>query len=80
MTLKLSMSAGLIAAALVFAGHAASAAPISSAPKVLGQVTTQEAGVQKVQWRRCRFWRRECAFRWGWGGWRFRRCMIRHGC
>lgn len=30
--------------------------------------------------RRCRYWRRECADRWGWGGWEFRRCLYRHGC
>lgn len=29
---------------------------------------------------RCRGWRHECASRWGWGGWRFRRCLERHGC
>lgn len=26
----------------------------------------------------CRSWRRECADRWGWGGYRFRRCLDRH--
>jgi len=29
--------------------------------------------------RRCRRWRNECSYRWG-GGWRYRRCMRRHGC
>jgi hypothetical protein len=24
--------------------------------------------------------RHECAERWGWGGWGFRRCVERHGC
>ncbi len=28
----------------------------------------------------CRSWRHECAARWGWGTWRFRRCMNIHGC
>jgi hypothetical protein len=28
----------------------------------------------------CRAWRHECAERWGWGGWGFRRCLARHGC
>lgn len=28
----------------------------------------------------CRSWRHECADRWGWGGYRFRRCLDRHGC
>ena len=30
-------------------------------------------------YRYCRRWRRECRYRWG-GGWRYRRCMRRHGC
>ena len=29
---------------------------------------------------RCSAWRNECAARWGWGGWRFQRCIARHGC
>jgi hypothetical protein len=29
---------------------------------------------------RCWAWRKECAARWGWGTWRFRRCLARHGC
>lgn len=32
------------------------------------------------RFRRCRGWRHECADRWGWGTWRFDRCMARHGC
>ena len=28
----------------------------------------------------CRWWRRECSVRWGWGTWRFHRCMYLHGC
>ena len=31
-------------------------------------------------WNRCRSWRHECADRWGWGSWRFNRCLARHGC
>lgn len=29
---------------------------------------------------RCHYGRHECARRWGWGGWEFRRCLWRHGC
>lgn len=29
---------------------------------------------------RCRFVRHQCADRFGWGGWRFRSCMLRRGC
>jgi|CXWK01.1.fsa_nt_gi hypothetical protein len=32
------------------------------------------------RWNRCRAWRHECADRWGWGTWRFQRCLRRHGC
>jgi hypothetical protein len=28
----------------------------------------------------CQRSRHECAERWGWGGWDFRRCVERHGC
>jgi hypothetical protein len=34
----------------------------------------------QVQWRRCGFWRRECAIRWPGLGWRYRRCLTIHGC
>jgi hypothetical protein len=30
--------------------------------------------------RRCRYVRHECAERWGWGTWEYRRCVRRHGC
>jgi hypothetical protein len=33
-----------------------------------------------VQGGYCRGWARECASRWGWGSWRFQRCMRNHGC
>jgi hypothetical protein len=29
---------------------------------------------------RCHYWRQECARRWGWGGWEYRRCLRDHGC
>lgn len=32
------------------------------------------------RFNRCRGWRHECADRWGWGTWRFERCLARHGC
>jgi hypothetical protein len=28
----------------------------------------------------CRAWARECAIRWGWQTWRWRRCMRIHAC
>lgn len=53
----------------------AQAAPITSLAKPEIQST-----VEHVQFRRyCRRWRWECRSRWGFG-WRFQRCMARHGC
>lgn len=37
--------------------------------------------VEKVQYHNyCRRWRHECASRWGWGTWRYHRCLKFHGC
>ena len=44
-----------------------------------GARVMQSSAVEHAQFRRCRAWRRECRARWG-GGWRFRRCLARHGC
>jgi hypothetical protein len=44
-----------------------------------GAAVMQSSAVEHVQFRRCRAWYRECRARWG-GGWRFRRCLARHGC
>jgi hypothetical protein len=55
----------------------------------LPELSVQQTLIQPAQywrgnrwggWRRCGYWRRECAYRWGWGGRGFRRCMWRHGC
>jgi hypothetical protein len=40
----------------------------------------QRSLAEPVAWRRCVYWRHECAHRWGWGNWRWRRCLIWHGC
>ena len=46
----------------------------------MGKTLTQSVVTEPVQYRRyCRRWNRECRARWGWG-WRYRRCMRRHGC
>lgn len=44
----------------------------------VGNVRCYRGGYKK-RWRSCRSWRHECRDRWG-GGWRYRRCMRRHGC
>lgn len=64
------------------------AVAISAQTVVSSTASAMELGVNKpavsqgfteVQFRRCRFVRRECRARWG-GGWRYRRCVIRRGC
>ena len=74
---KMTLAAGLLALGTLAAPQMSSAASFSPAT---GIAATDSGLVQTVQFRGCRGWRRECAARWGWGGWRFRRCMARHGC
>ncbi|MBN8910762.1 MAG: glycosyl hydrolase family 5 [Rhizobiales bacterium] len=76
-----SLTLSVVASAFLFAApvSSASAAPASPSP---GQsaAASQSVLVEPVQFRRhCRRWNRECRARWGFG-WRYRRCMIRHGC
>jgi hypothetical protein len=78
MLTKLTLSAAAFAA-LAFA------TPISAA--TLGPPTpvpaVEEGLLHQAQWyghRRCRYWRRECASRWGWGSRGYYRCLWRHGC
>lgn len=75
----------LMAAALVLPlaatlpANASSPAPQSPAP---GRVLDANALLQPAYHpaSRCGAWRRECAARWGWGTWRFHRCMGWRGC
>jgi hypothetical protein len=73
-----------VAGSALVAGPAA-ATPLSTGATlgVLGFPTTLggEDIVQQASFhRRCRLWRRECAFRWGWGSPRYHRCLRRRGC
>lgn len=34
----------------------------------------------RTHFNSCRLTRANCADRWGWGTWRFRRCVRNHGC
>jgi len=72
-----TVAAGVALASVVwFTAPAAQAAPLAQTP--IG--VTADTLVEKARWGRyCRRWYRECRWRWG-GGWRFRRCMRRHGC
>lgn len=61
----------------------ASAVTVGPHSKALAPITVEDSLVKPVQWgewRYCRYWRRQCAERWGWGTRRFYRCLERHGC
>jgi hypothetical protein len=76
---KLTFFAGLLIATTVAPVQRSYAGPVSP-QSLLPQVATADASVvEKTQWRRCRFWREECAERWGWHKWGYRRCLWRHG-
>jgi hypothetical protein len=75
-TLLLTTATAALAAGLCLT--AAQAAPVSGI--TLSPLSTQSL-IEKAGWRRhCWRWRHICANRWGWGGWRFHRCMVIHGC
>lgn len=76
---KITVAAGVVALGTLFGTSMASAASV--APGATSPAASVDMSVvQKAQWGRCRAWRHECARRWGWGGWEFRRCLARHGC
>jgi hypothetical protein len=76
MLTKLTLGAAAIAAVAYLA-------PVSAAPLPTQTPVAEEALVQQVHDRGrgyCRYWRHECASRWGWGTPRFHRCLWRHDC
>jgi hypothetical protein len=74
---KMTLAAGLLALGTFASPQISAAASFSPMPSV----AAGDGGlVQTVHWRGCRYWRHECAQRWGWGGWRYRRCLARHAC
>jgi hypothetical protein len=81
---KLSLAAGVVAMAAMLAPIGAPAAPAMPQTRIVDM--DGGALVQKAQWgygygyRHCRYWRHECANRWGWRTPRFFRCLARHGC
>lgn len=76
---RLAVSAAAVAVLAMFAASApAGAAPIAPQSK---PIVLETAGdVQLVAYRYCRSWRFECSRRWGWGGWRYQRCLRLKGC
>jgi hypothetical protein len=79
MVRKLVMAGSLLAISIALGPQTASAVtvgPHSKAPAI----TTDDSLVQTVQFGYCRYVRRECAERWGWGTRRFYICLERRGC
>jgi hypothetical protein len=75
----------LLAAGALLAG--AMLMPIASQANVVSPATSAQSGVDSTlvhqvhrRGPRCWVWRNECAARWGWGTWRYRRCLARHAC
>jgi hypothetical protein len=75
---KLSFAAGVLMLATAFSPIAATAAPGLPQSRIVQGDTG--ALLQPAQYRRCHFWHRECAARWGWRTRGFYRCLWRHGC
>ena len=81
--LTLAAAAALSTAVAIGAAHAAPAGPQSAAPALQGANAAGALDPLLTPARfypHCRAWARECSWRWGWGNWRWRRCMFRHGC
>lgn len=94
MRLKALVVAAALAAGAAFAPPPASAAALSGAEAVQTRIVAgsllEEVGHRRHRhWRhwhhhhrfgRCARVRHYCAHRWGWGTWRYYRCVHRRGC
>jgi hypothetical protein len=86
--LKMTLVAGVVAlSALAGPASATTLAPQSSLPQSVADSSLTQQVHYRYRWHyrhggygRCHFWRHECAARWGWAGYRFHRCLWRHGC
>lgn len=78
LTVACTAAAGLLMATVATSSQAA---PLSQ-PQLSQSLKSIESSsaVEQVRYGRyCRQWHWECRSRWGFG-WRYRRCMARHGC
>jgi hypothetical protein len=80
MIVRLSVAAGLVAAAIALAPYTVSAMPLTSQADALAAAAAEGTLVEKTQWGYCRRVRQDCAFRWGWRTWRYFRCVGARGC
>jgi hypothetical protein len=79
MIVRLSVVAGLVAAAVTFSAATALALPIAQQAGSLPAAAAEGNLVETTQWRFCRRVRAECRARWG-GGRHYWRCVARRGC
>ena len=79
---KSLLASGLLLTAAMLVPQTSFAAPAS--PQTPVPLASEGFAVEQVHFRRryryCRYWRHECADRWGWGTRRYYRCLRRHGC
>jgi hypothetical protein len=85
MRLKSLVVTGLVAGSALFALGTANATPNLASGQLFSPAPIQDQLAEQAQYRPdrynyCRHWRRECAARWGWGSFRWRICVRRHGC
>jgi hypothetical protein len=80
------MRLNAIAVAAALAAGVALTSPLAtagslSAPGAAAAPPASASLMQEVSYRGyCFRWRNICADRWGWGTWRFYRCLRIHGC
>jgi hypothetical protein len=74
--------AALFAASVIAIGLSA-AGGSSQAAELVPQLEKHQSLADEAGWRYqnyCWRWRNTCTDRWGWGTWRYRRCLGFHGC
>jgi len=77
--------APLLAGSVIAIGLSAAGGPSQAGQLLVPQLEKPQSLAQPVDyyWRYrnyCWRWRNTCTDRWGWGTWRFRRCLGSHGC
>ena len=78
MMIRLALAAGVAACAFAFTPQSAAAGPVAPFSSAMPQAAADNSLVRHAQ--SCGAWNRICANRWGWGTWRYRRCMRDHFC
>lgn len=80
------LAASVVAIGLSVAAGSSPSQAASLVPELSkSQSLAEPAGYRHRHWYwrhrgYCWRWRHICADRWGWGSWRYYRCLRRHGC